>query len=324
MELDLSRLSVAEIRRHFLDQKDSAPPGLLAKLQKDPREGVRKIYHHLRNRREKEKAERRRIESMLNLERVLWNSGIRHIAGADEVGVGPLAGPVVAAAVVFPPGTFISGVDDSKALDPPGSPGGCPNHSPEGPGDWGGIGRGSPKSTNLMSIMLASWPCGGLWKAFPFVRTTCWWTPEKFQDSPMPQNNFSKGDGISFSIAAASIVAKTYRDQLMVKLGQIYPQYGLDRNKGYCTREHQEAIRRHGPSAIHRKSYTFLQELCGEYSDLFYRLRDKTQRISSVRELTTFEKEFEALRSQLSQRERRKLKLLLARNWSRIQPSESK
>ena len=74
MELDLSRLSVSEIRRHFLNQEDSAPPGLLARLQRDPREGVRRLYRQLKNRREKEKSERTRIESMLNLEWVLWKS----------------------------------------------------------------------------------------------------------------------------------------------------------------------------------------------------------------------------------------------------------
>ena len=323
MELDLSRLSVVEIRRHFLDQKDSAPPGLLARLQKDPREGVRKIYHHLRNRREKEKAERSRIASMFTLERVLWNSGIRHIAGADEVGVGPLAGPVVAAAVVFSPGTFISGVDDSKRL------------SPQVRREVAqtirqraleiGVGLAEVAEIDELNVYHA-----GLLAMRRAVENLPLRPDHLLVDAreipglSMPQNNFSKGDGLSFSIAAASIVAKTHRDQLMVELGQAYPQYGLARNKGYGTREHQEAIRRHGPSVIHRKSYTFIQELCGEYSDLFYRLRDKTQRLSSVRELTALEKEFEAERSQLSQRERRKLKLLLARNWSRIQPLEPK
>ncbi len=323
MELDLSRLSVAEIRRHFLDQKDSAPPGLLARLHKDPREGVRKIYHHLRNRREKEKAERRRIESMLNLERVLWNSGIRHIAGADEVGVGPLAGPVVAAAVVFPPGTFISGVDDSKRLTPQVRREVAQTIRQKALGI--GVGLAEVAEIDELNVYHA-----GLLamrravESLPFRPDHLLVDAREIPGLSMPQNNFSKGDGLSFTIAAASIVAKTYRDQLMVELGQTDPQDGLDRNKGYCTREHQEAIRRHGPCAIHRKSYTFLQELCGEYSDLFYRLRDKTQRHSSVRELTALEKEFEAERSQLSQRERRKLRLLLARNWSRIQPSEPK
>jgi len=323
MKLDLSRLSVAEIRRHLVDQKDSASPGLLARLQKDPREGVRKICHHLRNRREKEKAERRRIESMLNLECVLWNSGVRHIAGADEVGVGPLAGPVVAAAVIFPPDTFISRMDDSKRLSPQ-----IRREVSQAIRQKAlGIGVGLAKVAEIDELNVYQAGLLAMRRAvenLPLRPDHLLVDAREIPGLSMPQNNFSKGDGLSFSIAAASIVAKTYRDQLMVELGQTYPQYGLDRNKGYCTREHQEAIRRHGPSAIHRKSYTFIQELCGEYSDLFYRLRDKTQRLSSVRDLTVLEKEFQAVRSHLSQREGLKLKLLLNRSWSRLQPAESK
>jgi len=321
MELDLSKLSVAEIRRHFLDQKDSAPPGMMARLQKDPREGVRKIYHHLKNQREKEKAERIRIESMLNLECVLWNSGIRHIAGADEVGVGPLAGPVVAAAVIFPPGTFISRVDDSKRLSPQVRREVAQTIRQTALGI--GVGLAEVAEIDELNVYHAGiLAMRRAVESLPLRPDHLLVDAREIPGLSMPQNNFSKGDGLSFSIAAASIVAKTYRDQLMVELGQTYPQYGLDRNKGYCTREHQEAIRRHGPCAIHRKSYTFIQELCGEYSDLFYRLRDKAQRLSSVRELISLEKEFAAVHSQLSRRERRKLKLLLARNWNRIPASE--
>ncbi|MFB3068269.1 MAG: hypothetical protein ACE1ZI_03275, partial [Acidobacteriota bacterium] len=101
-----------------------------------------------------------------------------------------------------------------------------------------------------------------------------------------------------------------------------YPQDGFARNKGYCTPEHQKAIQRHGPSTIHRKSFTFIQELCGEYSDLFYRLREKALRLDSAKAIDAFEKEFVAVRSQLSPRERRKIKLLLARFWNRVQLSE--
>ena len=323
MELDLSRLSVAEIRRHFLDQKDSASPGLLARLQKDPREGVRKICHQLKTRREKEKAERIRIESMLNLEGVLWKSGIRHIAGADEVGVGPLAGPVVAAAVVFPPGTFISKVDDSKRLSPQVRREVVHTIRQRALG----IGVGLAEVTEIDELNVYHAGLLAMRRAvenLPLRPDHLLVDAREIPGLSMPQNKFSKGDGLSFSIAAASIVAKTYRDQLMVELGRTYPQYGWDRNKGYGTREHQEAIRRHGPCAIHRKSYTFIQELCGEYSDLFYRLRDKTQQLSSVRELTDLETELEAVQSQLSQRERRKLRLLLARNWSRVSPAELK
>ena len=322
MEPDLSKLSVAEIRRHFLDQKDSAPPALLARLQKDPREGVRKVYRHLKNRREKEKAERSRIESMLNLERVLWNSGIRHIAGTDEVGVGPLAGPVVAAAVVFPPGTFISGVDDSKRLSPQVRQGVARVIRQKALG----IGVGLAEVAEIDELNVYHAGLLAMRRAvenLPLRPGHLLVDAREIPGLSIPQNNFTKGDGLSFSIAAASIVAKTYRDQLMVELGQTYPQYGLDRNKGYCTREHQEAIRQHGPCDIHRKSYTFIQELCGEYSDLFYRLRGKAGRLSSVRELAALDKELKAQRGQLSPEEKRKLRVLLARHRNRMRPSES-
>src|SRR5690606_15705237 len=90
-------------------------------------------------------------------------------------------------------------------------------------------------------------------------------------DLDLPQNAFHKGDGIDYSIAAASIIAKTHRDELMEKLDAQYPGYGFARHKGYATADHQAAVRRLGPSPIHRRSFTFLRELRGEYSEHFYR-----------------------------------------------------
>ena len=321
MDLDLSRFSVAEIRKHFLDQKCSASLGLLTRLQRDPREGVRKIYRHLKNRREREKEEQCRIESMLNLERVLWNSGVRHVAGTDEVGVGPLAGPVVAAAVVFPPGISLSGVNDSKRLSPKIRQEVARTIRRKALGI--GVGLAEVAEIDELNIYHAGiLAMKRAVKSLPLYPDHLLVDAREIPGLSIPQNKFSKGDGLSFSIAAASIVAKTYRDQLMVELGQIYPQYGFDRNKGYSTREHQEAIQKHGPSRIHRKSFTFIQELCGEYSDLFYSLRNKARQISSARERAALEKDFEAAGGQLSRGERRKLKLLLARSWNRIQLSE--
>ena len=91
----------------------------------------------------------------------------------------------------------------------------------------------------------------------------------------VPQNCFNKGDGLDFSIAAASIVAKVHRDRLMDELARQHPEYGFERHKGYCTPEHQDAIRRLGPCAIHRQSFTFIRELRGEYSALFYDLKQR-------------------------------------------------
>src|SRR6185503_7683315 len=90
---------------------------MLTRLQRDPRQGVRQLCIALKKRYERDRDEKLRLQAMLHFEQVLWKSGVRDIAGVDEVGVGPLAGPVVAAAVMFPPDTEIAGVDDSKKLD---------------------------------------------------------------------------------------------------------------------------------------------------------------------------------------------------------------
>ena len=115
--MKFSNLSIEEIREQILQGNQPITAHFLNKLGRDPRQGVRKISEFLKKRYEKERAERLRILNMLNFERVLWKSGIRAVAGVDEVGIGPLAGPVVAAAVIFPPGSELAGVDDSKQLE---------------------------------------------------------------------------------------------------------------------------------------------------------------------------------------------------------------
>ena len=94
-----------------------------------------------------------------------------------------------------------------------------------------------------------------------------------------PQNSFDKGDGINFSIAAASIVAKVYRDGLMTDLDKEYPGYGFASHKGYATPEHQRAIREFGPCPIHRRSFDYIRELCGQYCELYYSLKSRDTRL---------------------------------------------
>src|SRR4026209_1453721 len=110
-----SRVSLKEIQETHSSPEASISSQILRRLQRDPRAGARKLFKTLSRRQEERWRERKRLDAMLHLERVLWKAGIVHIAGVDEVGVGPLAGPVVAAAVVFPPGTEIDAIDDSKA-----------------------------------------------------------------------------------------------------------------------------------------------------------------------------------------------------------------
>src|SRR5918996_1766787 len=116
-QMKFSDLSIEEIRAQFISGNQPVTAHFLNKLGRDPREGVRKIYELLKKRYEKERTERLRIQNMLNFERLLWKSGVRSVAGVDEVGVGPLAGPVAAAAVVLPADVVLTGIDDSKRLD---------------------------------------------------------------------------------------------------------------------------------------------------------------------------------------------------------------
>ena len=242
----LSTLGIEEIRERFVRSEQLVSARLLNQLKRDPRHGVQKIYEMLRQRYQRERRERLRVAAMLNFERVLWQSGVRHVAGVDEVGLGPLAGPVVAAAVVFPPGVELAGVDDSKRLDAeqrdrvaaairqtPGIGIGI------GLADVGEIDRLNPYQAGLLAMRRA---IGALPVAPQHVLIDARTLPEL----GVPQNAFQKGDGINFSIAAASIIAKTHRDRLMEALDRQYPDYGFARHKGYGTAEHQEAVRRLG------------------------------------------------------------------------------
>jgi len=310
----LSKLSIAEIRRLYVESGEPLNGQLLARLRRDRRQGVRAIGARLERRYEREKEENARLDALLNFERVLWKAGIERIAGVDEAGMGPLAGPVVAAAVVFPPGTEIAGIDDSKKLTPDEREELC--RSIEEHASWA-LGLTQVAEIDRLNVYQA-----GLLA----MRRAVDGLPERPQhllidareipDLEIPQNRFEKGDGLNFSIAAASIVAKTHRDRLMLELDHRFPEYGFARHKGYATREHQEAIRRHGPSEVHRVSFQFIRELCGEFSELFYELRDALEAQNRAA-LGAFEDRLGEYRDELADEEARKLRLMLSRRWKR-------
>ena len=134
----------------------------------------------------------------------------------------------------------------------------------------------------------------------------------------VPQNTFNKGDGINFSIAAASIIAKTERDRMMEALDHDYPGYGFAAHKGYGTPEHREALLRLGPSAVHRMSFPVLHELQGEYSPLFYVLKGQLEAARSRAALDELECALRAQVEELAEQECKKLRLLVARRWKLI------
>ena len=253
-----------------MEQRYLAPGGvpvsaqLLRRLQRDPRAGVQKLREKLQKRLDRERRERERLEAMLHFERVLWRAGVEKIAGVDEVGIGPMAGPVVAAAVVFPPDTRIDAVDDSKRLDAETRE--ALDLEIRGAAADIGIGVVSPDEIDRLNIYHA-----GI-RAMRIAVLSLAAPPQHIlvdgrviPDLPQPQNSFNKGDGLNFSIASASIVAKVYRDRLMLELDHVYPGYGFASHKGYCTPAHQQAVRERGPCPIHRRSFDYIRELQGQY-----------------------------------------------------------
>jgi ribonuclease HII len=310
----LSQLSVDEIRERYARADEPVTAQTLSKLKRDPRHGVRQIYTALKKRYERDAAERTRLDAMLNFERVLWRAGVQHIAGVDEVGMGPLAGPVIAAAVVFPPHTELPGIDDSKKLDAEQRAEAERRIRETASGI--AIGRAEVAEIDSLNIYHA-----GLLamrravEALPMRPQHVLVDARNIPGVDIPQNCFDKGDGLDFSIAAASIVAKVHRDALMDDLAREHPEYGFERHKGYCTPEHQDAIRRLGPCSIHRTSFTFIRELRGEYSASFYELKQRLDSATAVAELDALDEELKTLRDALSENEQRKLRLVLARRW---------
>lgn len=196
----------------------------------------------------------------LEIERALLSRGYRCIAGVDEVGRGPLAGPVVCAAVIMPLGEdcLIPGVDDSKKLSPKKRE--ALSEAIRERALAYAVSEVSEKEIDEINILQATRL--GMKKALSALQIV----PDMVitdgnmtLDVPFPQQSIVHGDALSYSIGAASIVAKVYRDALMDKFAEIYPQYGFEKNKGYGTAQHIKAIKEYGLCPIHRR--TFVKKL---------------------------------------------------------------
>lgn len=314
MRFDPAKMSLDEIRGYLAAQGAKLSAQALRKLQRDPRRGVRLLWEAARRRVDEERQRRLRLDALLNFERLLWKTGVRWIAGVDEVGVGPLAGPVVAAAVVFPPEVDIDGIDDSKKLDPPTRE----RLAVEIRRQAAGIGIGAAEVDEIDRLNIYQAALVAMRRAveaLPMAPQHVLVDAREVPGIAVPQNQFAKGDGINYSIAAASIIAKTHRDRLMSELDERFPDYGFARHKGYATAEHQEAIRRHGPCPLHRRSYAFIHELCGEHSAAFYALQRRIAEAGAREALLALEGDLAGRRETLPEVEHRKLRTALKRRW---------
>lgn len=188
------------------------------------------------------------------LERAARKLGFLRIAGLDEVGRGPMFGPVVAAAVILPQGFRLAGLNDSKQLREKKRL----EYDAEirsnaiawsiAAVDVETIDRINIRQASLLAMRQAveRLALSPDYLLIDGVDTIDW---------PCPQQPVVQGDGTSLSIAAASVLAKVHRDRLLVELDAVFPGYGLARHKGYCSAEHLEALARLGPTPLHRKSF---------------------------------------------------------------------
>jgi ribonuclease HII len=313
----VEELSVDEIRKRYLERKEPVSQQMLNRLQRDSRQGVQRLYASLKKRFEHQRGERLRLDAMRHFEIVLWKSGIRDIAGVDEAGVAPLAGPVVAAAVMFAPDTEIEGVDDSKRLDAKTREELAKEIRAKATGVCVGIATVAEiDDINIYhaSLLAMRRAVEGLPRAPQHVLVDARTVP----GIPMPQNAFNKGDGINFTIAAASIIAKTARDAMMEALDREYPGYGFAVHKGYPTPDHREALLKLGRSKVHRMSFPVLHEWFGEYSPRFYALKDALFAAPDRAGLGEFETTLKRHADELTEAECKKLRLLVSRRWKAI------
>ncbi|MBQ5437224.1 MAG: ribonuclease HII [Firmicutes bacterium] len=203
---------------------------------------------------ERLEAQKARLEEMLRYERELWASGCRYIAGIDEVGRGPLAGPVVTAAVILPEDFDLLGVDDSKKLTPKKRDE-LFEKIKEAAVCWA-IGRREPGRIDEINILNATKEAmldavNGLSVRPDHVLIDA----VKLPSLDIPQTSIIHGDALSVSIAAASILAKVTRDREMEEMAKIWPGYSFEKNKGYGTKAHYEGLKALGPCPIHRKTF---------------------------------------------------------------------
>jgi ribonuclease HII len=259
----LSRLPVAELRRRFVDQGEPLSEACQAALSADARAGARAVLAAVERRRHQNRAEGQRLRLLLRFETALWEQGAVHVAGVDEAGMGTLAGPVVAAAAVLPRALRPRGLDDSKKLDE-AERDRLAVEIKAGAVAWA-VGLASPAEVDELNIYRAGLlamrrAVEGLGLRPDHLLIDARRLPEL----RIPQQGIVKGDAKSLSIAAASVLAKTTRDALMVALDARHPGYGFARHKGYCAPEHLEALRRLGPCAEHRRTFEPVRAVLGE------------------------------------------------------------
>jgi ribonuclease HII len=259
---DLARMSIAELRERYVVKGRPLPAACEEALAADPRSGARAVYEAILKRRSGNRAEGQRLRHLLEYERALWDEGVLLVGGVDEAGMAPLAGPVVAAAVILPRDFRPRGIDDSKQIDAAERDRLCVEIKAQAI-CWS-VGVAEVEEIDTINIYRAG--LLAMRRAVEGLATR----PDhllvdarRIPECDIPQRGIIHGDALSLTIAAASIVAKTTRDARMEELDATHPGYGFARHKGYPTAEHFAALRALGACAIHRRSFAPIREALG-------------------------------------------------------------
>ena len=251
--------TIKEIQQRLELVTDLADP-FLVEASNDLRSGVQKAIEKRKRAIQAELDEELRLEQMLRYEKELYKAGYQAIAGIDEVGRGPLAGPVVAAVVILPPGCKIKGLNDSKKI-----PKKKHQEIYQAVLDKAlavGIGLMDSEIIDQVNIYEATK------LAMKEALSKLSHKPDYLLIDAMklgveiPQESIIKGDANSLSIAAASIVAKVTRDKLMADYDKEYPGYDFAQNAGYGTKSHLQGLERNGVTPIHRKTFEPVKSMC--------------------------------------------------------------
>jgi ribonuclease HII len=252
--LKLARIALAELRIRYGPGGESPTPAVLRALRRDPREGARELAEALASRERRSTREFERLTALFAYERELALCGHVRVAGVDEVGMGPLAGPVVAAAVILPADAWLPGLDDSKRLTR------AARERLAREIDAIAIDRafGSVEPDEIDRLNIYQAGLVAMQRAVSNLREppdALLVDARRVPGIACRQEAFVGGDARIAAIAAASIVAKVFRDAQMAELDRHHPGYGFARHVGYGTAEHLEALDALGPSPIHRHSF---------------------------------------------------------------------
>ena len=256
--MNLSQLTIKEIKER-IKKIDKVSSNLMKQLSSDERKGVQKIAQMIEKKRAKAREAKEKYEEMLFYEKKKNSEGYDLICGLDEAGRGPLAGPVVAGAVILGDDTYIPGLDDSKKLSEKKRE----KLFDEIYQQAKAVGVGIIKQERIDKINILEATYEAMQEAITKLEIEPEYLLVDSETIPkvnIPQAGIEKGDSQSVSIAAASIIAKVTRDRILVEYDKEYPEYDFAQHKGYGTKSHRQALEEFGPCDIHRKSYQIIQK----------------------------------------------------------------